>query len=353
MATEVAGRTRADALVARADLLRRSRPLVITAAVVLLLALGVASLLIGSHTVPVRTALHALTQFDPGSADEVVVRRIRAPRTVVGLIVGLALGAAGAMMQALTKNPLAEPGLLGVNSGAAAAVAITMAVLTVPGPGTTVLAAMVGAAVTGALVLTLGGALAPRPDPIRLVLAGAALSTVLGSVSGALVLTYPNVFSGFRFWDAGAIVHRPWPLIGVGAVLLAIALVLSVLAARSVDALALGEDMGRALGASPLRAWALAGVSSVVLCGTATALAGPIAFVGLAAPLAARFLVGERQVIVVGLSALLAASLLMTSDIIGRLLIRPDEIPSSIIAAAIGAPVFIAVVRRARLGALR
>lgn len=323
------------------------------AALALLAALMVSSLLIGSHTVPLATIREAFTAFDPADADHVVIRAVRTPRTVVGLLVGLALGAAGAMMQALTRNPLAEPGLLGVNSGAAAAVAVSMAMLGRPGPVTIVLVAMLGAAATGALVLLVGGALAPRPDPIRLVLAGAALSTVLGAISGSLVLTYPDVFADFRFWDAGAIVHRPWSMIGLGAVLLVIALVLSLLAARSVDALALGDDMGRALGASPLKAWALAGVASVILCGTATALAGPIAFIGLAAPLAARRLVGERQVVVVGLSALLAASLLQLSDVVGRVLVRPDEVQASVIAAAIGAPVFIAVVRRARLGALR
>lgn len=333
---------------------RRLRAAMIAAsALALLAALMVSSLLIGSHTVPVATIREAFTAFDPGDAEHVVIRAIRAPRTVVGLLVGVALGAAGAMMQALTKNPLAEPGLLGVNSGAAAAVAVSMAVLGRPVPVVLVLVAMGGAAITGALVLLVGGAMAPRPDPIRLVLAGAALSTVLGAVSGSLVITYPDVFADFRFWDAGAVVHRPWSMIGLGAVLIALALLLSVLAARSVDALSLGDDMGRALGASPLKAWLLAGIASVVLCGTATALAGPIAFIGLAAPLAARRLVGERQVVVVGLSALFASSLLLLSDVVGRLLVRPDEVQASVVAAVIGAPVFIAVVRRARLGALR
>lgn len=322
-------------------------------ALALMTVLMASSLLIGSHAVPVATIREAFAAFDQGDPDHVVIRAIRAPRTVVGLIVGLALGAAGAMMQALTKNPLAEPGLLGVNSGAAAAVAVSMAALGRPGPVVIVLVAMVGAALAGALVLLVGGAMAPRPDPIRLVLAGAALSTVLGAVSGSLVLTYPDVFADFRYWDAGAIVHRPWSMICLGAVLLAIALVLSLLAARSVDALSLGDEMGRALGASPLKAWLLAGIASVILCGTATALAGPIAFIGLAAPLAARRLVGERQVVVVGLSALLAASLLLLSDVVGRVLARPDEVQASVVAAVLGAPVFIAVVRRARLGALR
>lgn len=344
---------RSDALESR----RRRLVAVALGAIALLALLMTASLLVGSHTVAPGTLSRALASFDARDADQVVMRRVRIPRTAVGVIAAVALGAAGAMMQALTRNPLAEPGLLGVNSGAAAAVAITMALAASSGgalgAGATVLRAMLGAAAAGALVLALGGALAARPDPVRLVLAGAALSTVLGSVSASLVLTYPQLFSAFRFWDAGAVVQRPWSLIGLAAGMVGIALILALLAARSLDALALGDDLGRALGASPLRAWLLAGTASVILCGTATALVGPIGFVGLAAPLAARYVAGERQVIVLGLSALLAASLLLGSDIIGRILIRPDEVQASVVAAAIGAPVFIAVVRRTRLGALR
>lgn len=330
---------------------RRRRGAVVAAG--LLLVLVALSLLIGSQPVAPTTVLDALTRFDPSDAEHVVIRTIRVPRTMVGLLAGIALGAAGALMQALTRNPLAEPGLLGINAGAGAAVAITTALVASPGPAQIVPAAMAGAAASGAAVLAVGGALAPRPDPVRLVLAGAALSVVLGSVSSALVLTYPHVFAQFRFWDAGAVVHRPWPLIAVGAALLVLALVLAAMAARALDALALGDDLGQALGASPLRAWILAGTAAVILCGTATSLAGPIAFVGLAAPLIARAVVGERQQAVIGLSALLAGSLLLVSDVIGRVVVRPSEVQASIIAAALGAPIFIAVVRSARAGGLR
>lgn len=322
-------------------------------AVLLLLIVSVLSLLIGSQPVAPATVLDALTSFDPADAEHVVVRTIRLPRTIVGLLAGLALGAAGALMQALTRNPLAEPGVLGVNAGAGAAVAVTTALVAVPGPAQTVPAAMAGAAVSGTVVLVIGGALSSRPDPVRLVLAGAAMSVVLGSVSSALVLTYPHVFAQFRYWDAGAVVHRPWSLIAVGGVLLGIALVLGLLAARALDALALGDELGQALGASPLRTWVLAGTAAVILCGTATALAGPIAFIGLAAPLIARALVGERQRDMIGISSLLAASLLLASDVLGRVIVRPAEVQASIVAALLGAPIFLAVVRRGRAAGLR
>lgn len=339
--------TRFDSVVARS---RRHPATSCAGAAALLLALTTVSLLVGSHTVPATAVWHALTAYQPGDADQDVVRLVRFPRTVAGLVVGLALGAAGAMMQAATRNPLAEPGILGINAGASVAVVAGLVWLHATSPVSAVLAALVGATTAGAVVLLVGGAFTPVPSPVRLVLAGAAVSTVLGAFTSGVVLSYPDVFRDFRHWDAGAVVHRPWQTIGIGCALATAALALAFVAARSVDTLALGHDLGRALGASPLRTWAMVGTCVVLLSATATSLAGPISFVGLAAPLGARLLVGARQAVVVPVAALLAASLVMVADVVGRLLIRPDEVPAAIVAAAIGAPLFIALARRGRLG---
>lgn len=338
--------TSLDAVVAAT---RRHPAVAFAAAAALLCFLVVLSLLIGSHSVSPGTAWRALTAYDPGIPDQDVVRLVRLPRTIAGLVVGLALGAAGAMMQAATRNPLAEPGLLGINAGAAAAVVSGMVWLHLTSPVAAVLAALVGACLAGSAVLILGGAFRPTPSPVRLVLAGAALSTVLGAITSGVVLSYPAAFRDFRNWDAGAIVHRPWSTIAIGCGLAALALVLSMVAARSVDALALGHDLGRALGASPRRTWTLVGLCVVLLAGAATSLAGPISFIGLAAPIAGRILVGNRQAVLVPVSAILAATLLMAADVIGRVVIRPDELPASVVAAAAGAPLFILLARRGRL----
>ncbi|WP_095590665.1 FecCD family ABC transporter permease [Actibacterium ureilyticum] len=315
-----------------------------------LAVLAVLSLAVGSRPVPPVQVLGAFTSYDPGNDLHLVVRELRLPRTVLAVGAGAALGLAGALMQALTRNPLAEPGLLGVNSGAALAVVIGAMAFGLSGILQYIWCAIAGAGLAGAAVFFLGRAHRSGTDPVRLILAGAGLSVALGSASGLLILNAgPDVLDIFRNWGAGALEGRG---LTVGMVMLAALLaggVLSVLLAPALDALALGQDLGRVLGLDPRRVWGLGCLSVMTLAGAATAAAGPIAFVGLVAPHVARACVGPRSVRALPLSALAGAVLLLVSDIAGRVVVAPNELAAGIVATLLGGPFFIHVVRRFNL----
>lgn len=320
--------------------------------VLLLAGLGIASVLVGSGDLSPRDAWAVLDSTSTSAADRAIIHDLRLPRLPVALIAGAGLGAAGALTQTLTRNPLAEPGLLGVNAGAALAVSIGMLFTTSLGPAGTVLLALGGASAVGLGVLLIGGLLRGRRDTTRLVLSGAALSAVASALTSWLVVSNPRAFTQFRHWDAGAIEPRPRGLV-------CLALALALLAAGSVaivqpdlDALALGDDMATSLGARPRLAWALAGGAAIVLCATSTALAGPIGFLGLVAPQIVRRLMGPRITPLLLGSAVAGACVLLAADILGRVLIPPREVAASIVCSLVGAPVFVLVARRMRLVAL-
>ncbi len=317
--------------------------------VVLVVVFALLSLFIGSQPVRPDVVADALWHFDPGEQDHVIVVQMRLPRSAVAIVAGLALGAAGAVVQTMTRNPLAEPGLLGINSGAAAAVVSGLVFLRADDPARMILLAIAGAMAAGVVVLLIGGAFFSNADPVRLVLAGAAVSTILGALTSALVMGHPEVFTAFRGWDAGGVSPRPWPLVLLGGTALVIGSILAVASARSLDALALGKEMGRALGASVRRAWLGGGLSIVVLCGAATALAGPIVFLGLAATIAARRLVGGGLARLLPTAALFSVVVLQVSDLVGRVVLRPAELQAGIVCALLGAPFFVALARRSRV----
>jgi iron complex transport system permease protein len=255
-------------------------------------------------------------------------------------------------MQALTRNPLADPGLLGVNMGAAAAVVVGIAFAGVTGVLGYVWFAFFGAAAAALVVYGLGSAGRGGATPDRLIMSGAAITAVLGAFISAVLLLDPEVFNQFRFWNVGSLSGRRMdvvvalaPFIGVGA-LIALAL------ARSFNVLALGEQTGRALGAHVGRTRILGALSVTLLCGAATAAAGPIAFVGLAVPRVARIIAGPDQRWVLPYSMILAPILLVASDIVGRVLDRPQELQVGIVTAFVGAPVFIALCRKRKLARL-
>lgn len=319
-------------------------------AALLLVCLVPVSIAIGSATLDLDVVWNSLVHYDAHDQGHVIVHDMRVPRTVVALLVGAGLAAAGTLMQTVTRNPLAEPGLLGVNSGAALVVALGLYL----DPAAPVAAMMgfafLGATFAGLMTLVLGGAFRQAVDPVRLVLAGVALSVVLGALTSVIVLNNPTIFTNFRNYDAGAVVERDWSLIGGAALALAGASTLALAFARSLDSLSLGPEFARAQGASPRRTWAVACVAIVVLAGAATALAGPISFVGLAAPLLARRVVGPNVRRLMPLAMLFGADLLLAADLIGRTVIRPREVQASIVCALVGAPLFILIVRR---GAVR
>ncbi|WP_402463435.1 FecCD family ABC transporter permease [Isoptericola aurantiacus] len=321
---------------------------VVAGAVVLLLVLVVASVALGSRSIAPGTVLDAVLHPDPTDDEHRTVQILRIPRTVLILVVGAALGAAGTVMQAMTRNPLAEPGLLGINAGAAAGV-VTGAVLTGALTDWSFLFALAGAAVAAVAVHTLGGASGGGGNPVRLVLAGVALTAVLGAYTSALLVSYPRIFERFRFWDAGSFQGPAADVLAPTVALVGVGLVLALGLTRSLNALALGGDLGRALGVHPRRAWLAAGAAVVLLAGTATAAAGPIAFVGLVAPLTARAIVGPDYRRILPLGIVLAMAVLLAADVVGRLVVLPSELEASIVCALLGAPVFVGIVRRRRV----
>lgn len=309
-----------------------------------------ASLAWGSGPVgPVRALAAVLGSGDGEAA--FAVAELRWPRTLVGVCVGAALGVAGAVLQAVARNPLAEPGLLGVSAGASTAVVVTLAL------GGSVATLAPYAAVLGALLGCAAALLAARAggvgdDPVRLVLAGAALSALLASLTSVLLLADQRTADEVRFWTVGAVAGRDLStLSATGPVLLA-GLGLVVLVARPLAALALGETVAAGLGARPGRTRAVAIVAVALLVGGATAAAGPIAFVGLVVPFAARALVGPDLRRVLLPSLLLGPVVVVAADVLSRLLVRPYELPLGVLTALLGAPVLVAVVRSRRLPAL-
>jgi iron complex transport system permease protein len=311
----------------------------------------VLSISVGARAIPL-DRVWSLVWHPDGSDDAIIVHDLRIPRTLLGLLVGAALGVAGALMQALTRNPLADPGLLGVNAGAAAAVVTAVAVLHTTDPLSFVWFALLGAAVVSVIVYGIGSAGRSGATPVRLALAGTAVTFALMAYVQAMTLLDRGVLDEFRFWQVGALGGHPASLNGVIAPFVGVGLVLALALGRPLNALGLGDDQSRALGARPGRTRAVGAVAITLLCGAATAAAGPIAFIGLTVPHVARAVTGPDQRWVLAYSAVLAPTLLLAADVVGRVVGRPGELQVGIVSAVLGAPVFIAIVRRRRIAAL-
>lgn len=325
------------------------RAVVLLAAGGLLFVAIVLSLAIGAKSIPAGTVVSAFTDFDTSNADHLVVRELRLPRTIVGLLVGVALGVSGALMQAVTRNPLADPGLLGVNAGASFAVVVGIFAFDVGSTLGLVWFAFAGAAFASVVVHLLGSRGGGAASPVRLALSGAALSSLLFAFTRALTLLDEATLDQFRFWAVGSLAGRDGDVVRsigwfvVGGVVLAVGL------ARPLDALGLGDDTAVALGVKVGVVRGVSGLAIVLLCGAAVAACGPIAFVGLVVPHAVRALVGPDQRWLVAGCALTGPLLLIGCDTIGRVVARPGEVQVGIMTAAIGGPAFVFLVRRARM----
>lgn len=335
---------------------RRSRRRAVRAggfvvAVALLGLVLVASIALGARSIPPGTTWHLLWQGSGTSDEWAIVHELRIPRTLLGLGVGVALGLSGALMQALTLNPLAEPGLLGVNLGAAAAVVTAIAFLGVSSLTGYVWFAFAGAGLTSAAVFLLGGT-GRRPTPERQVLAGVAITAVLGSFVWGVLVTKREAFDVYRHWDVGSLADRDAAVVSQVAPFLVVGAVLALALGRSLDAMALGDEAAAAVGSRPALVRALGFAAVTLLCGAATAAAGPIWFLGLAVPHAARLVTGPDQRWVLAYSLVLAPAVLLTADVVGRLVVAPSELEVGIVTALVGAPVFLALCRRRRIAQL-
>jgi iron complex transport system permease protein len=330
--------------------LRTGPVLLLTGAVLVLLCL--ASLAIGARSIAPSTVLQALTSYDPTSTDQIVVVTSRLPRTVLGLLVGAALGLAGCVMQGVTRNPLADPGILGVNGGAALAIVIGISLFGVGSAAGYVWFAFAGAAGASVLVYAVAALGREGATPVKLALAGAAATAFFGALTTGLLLSDQQTFDQFRFWQVGSLNGRGLDVAVQVLPFLAVGSVLALLLGRSLNTLAMGDDVARGLGARVGLIRLASALAVVLLCGGATAAAGPVGFVGLTIPHVARALVGSDHRRVLPVSMLLAPVLLLAADVVGRVVARPGEVQVAIVTAVLGAPVFVVLVRRHRLAGL-
>ncbi|MGA1835350.1 iron ABC transporter permease [Herbiconiux sp. 11R-BC] len=327
---------------------RRAARVVGLVVLLVVVALAVfASLFLGSRSIELSAVLDALTGRAGDQVEQMVVLDLRVPRTVIGLVAGAALGLAGALMQGLTRNPLADPGLLGVNAGASLAVVVAISVFGVSAPSGYVWFAFLGAAVA-AVVVYLVASGRSGPSPLGLTLAGAAVTAVLTSAITLVLLRSLDTLGQYRFWSVGSLVARDVGLVGTLAPFLLVGAAAALLLGRSLNGLALGDDVARGLGQRVGLTRVVAGVAIILLCGSATALAGPLVFVGLVVPHLARRFVGADYRWILAYSVPLGAALLVLADTLGRLVAQPAELEAGIVVAVIGAPVLIVLVRRDR-----
>lgn len=320
-------------------------------AVLLLGLLGLtvlASLALGARDVAPGDVWAALVAPVPGDNDHLVVRELRLPRTLIGLVGGAALGAAGALVQGVTRNPIADPGLLGINAGASLSVVVAIAVLGVGSVAGYLWFAFAGAAVAALLVHGAASRGFEGATPVKLALVGAAVTATCTSLVSVVLLTDRHTLDEYRFWQVGSLVGRSLPVLATVLPFVVVGLVLALAAARVLNALALGDDVARGLGVDVARGRLLVVVSVVLLCGSAVSLVGPIAFVGLVVPHVARLLVGPDHRWIVPLSALAGPVLLLAADVLGRLVAGPGEVEAGLVVAVLGAPVLLVLVRRTR-----
>ena len=314
----------------------------------LLLVAVILSLGVGARPIAPATVIDALFNFDAASSDHLVVRDLRLPRTGIAIAVGIALAIAGALMQALTRNPLADPALLGVNHGAALAVVGAIFLFGIRTPGLLAWCAFVGAGSIAALVYVFASIGRGGATPVRLALAGSAVAAMLMGIIGAVLILSQDTYDSYRFWMVGSLSATNSVPVAEVMPFLVVGVVLAFLLGPALNALALGDDTARALGTrlNLVRFGSLAAVT--LMSGSAVAVAGPITFVGLVVPHLARAICGADQRWLMAYAAVLGPSVLLLGDVVGRVVLPPGEVQVGIIMAIIGAPLFVAIVRRMR-----
>lgn len=324
------------------------KPLLIGAlpiCIAVLILTVMASIAFGAADIDIQTVWTSIFNFDVENTSHLIIQTLRLPRAVTALLVGAALGVAGAIMQGLTRNPLADPGLLGIEAGAALAVVGGIFLFRINSLPVYAVFAFIGGTVTALAVYGLGSMGRGGATPFKLTIAGAALSSLLASLTTTILMFNQRSLEEVRFWLAGSVAGREMSLVLQAAPFLLIGLLIAFVMGRQITTLSMGEDIARGLGQNVGWIKIIAAVAVIVLSGSAVALAGPIGFVGLVIPHVVRMFAGIDYRWVLPYSALLGASFLVISDLIGRILVRPYEMPVGIITAAIGGPIFIYLVR--------
>ncbi|AZS45727.1 MULTISPECIES: iron ABC transporter permease [Microbacterium] len=316
--------------------------------IVVLVVLSILSISFGVRAVSFDDIAAALTGRTDTIAEAAIVKRI--PRTVLALLVGAALALSGATMQAVTRNPIADPGILGVSNGASLAVVCGIAFFGLADPYGQMAFAIAGAGIAAVFVYTVGSLGRGGATPLKLALAGAATSAAFASLISAVMLPRVDLLQTFQSWQIGGVGGAEWPRIALTAPVLAVGALICFLCSRGMNSLALGDEMAKGLGENVFRTRLISALGAVILAGAATAIAGPIGFVGLIIPHVCRMLVGTDHRWLLPFSAIAGAALLTASDIVGRVIApSSEEIQVGIITAIIGAPFFIWIVRRQKV----
>ncbi|NLG45300.1 iron ABC transporter permease [Gordonia sp. (in: high G+C Gram-positive bacteria)] len=320
-----------------------------------LLAVGVAVLVVlfgisiafGSREVSLDEIGGALFGSADSIAEAAIVKRV--PRTVLAIAVGAALALAGAGMQAVTRNPVADPAILGISGGASLAVVVGLVFFGLSSPSTFIVVAIAGAAVTAVLVYAIGSMGRGGATPLKLALSGAATAAALTCLISAVLLPRVDVMATFAHWQVGGVGGAEWNRIAALVPVLLVGAIATFGCARGMNSLALGDDVATGLGENVARTRLVTGIGAVVLAGAATAIAGPIGFVGLLVPHACRAIIGTDHRWLLPFVALAGASLLVLADVVGRVVARPEEVDVGVVTAIIGAPFFIWIVRRQKV----
>lgn len=333
-----------------AGLMKRGVILVVLA--IALVGVSLMSLRVGSISITNQDAINALFSYSPDSYEETVVRSLRLPRTIIGLGVGAALAVAGAAMQAVTRNPLAGPSILGVNSGAAFGVVTAVFFGHLTHPLEFVWFAFAGGLGAAALVYGIASAGPGGASPVKLALAGVIMSALLSSWLTALLLLDQQTLDVVRFWLAGSLAGRDLEVFYYVAPFLGLGIVGMMLLGHQLNILSMGDDTAKSLGMRTGRMRGLITVLVVLLAGASVAAAGPIGFIGLAVPHIVRVITGPDYRWVLVFSLIVGPLLLLSADIAGRVVARPSEVQVGIVTAMLGAPFLIGLARQRRIAEL-
>ncbi|WP_145045032.1 iron ABC transporter permease [Paenibacillus xylanexedens] len=325
--------------------------LVLSICVILLGATLIASLVFGSRPVRFHELIDGLFHPEVDSYGANIVRK-RISRTVFSLLCGAALGISGALMQSVTRNPLADPSILGVNTGASLFVVCGIAFLNISSANQYIWLALAGAAITAVFVFGIGSMGRGGATPIKLVLAGAAISAALSSLVTAIMIPRSYVMDQFRFWQVGSVGSATWSGISTFIPFLIVGVIIALITAPALNALALGDDVATGLGVRTGTLRFIAALAGVLLCGAATALAGPIGFIGLLSTHVIRLILGPDLRFVIPMSAVAGAIILTISDVGGRLISNPGELEVGVVTAFIGAPILIILAMRSKVRSL-